>query len=456
MNRRDFLRSNVLAGTAGLALSHPFLMSRQLLADETPGNGKRLIFIFQRGGNDGINTVIPRGDSDYNRKNRPTLYIPKGDALDTGNGFAELHPALAPMMELYNGKSINGKAGAGNLAVLHRIGYSDQSRSHFDSQEFWEKGVPGKSDRKDGMFFRQLRETLDLRNPKNDFVAASISGSQLLGLRGPAAFPNFKAANKFRLPGDEAIAKKTLGAASTSPSDPQARGILGLYDDDPRMTRKRRYEDLVQNTGLTLGATLKKVQDAAEKRYDPANGATYPDGSFGDKLREAAMLIKRTDVKILGLNIGGWDTHADQGQANGSHGNLLGNVAEGFQALHLDLQNQWDDLIIVTMTEFGRTSKENGGKGTDHAEASVMFVAGGGVKGGVYNCDAKTWKTGDMFASEKRYLSRKTDFRAVFGEIFTKHFGDDQATLARVIPGYSTAAASKAQDFQPLGFLSAT
>ena len=453
LDRRSFLRNNLLAGTAGLALSHPFLLSRQLLADQQPANGKRLLFIFQRGGNDGLNTLIPRGDDDYSRKNRPTLYVPEGDALDTGNGFAQLHPRLAPLMDVFNHTSINGKEGAGNLAVLHRIGYNDQSRSHFDSQEFWEKGVPGKSTQKDGMFFRQLQETLDLRDPENDFVAASISGSQLLALRGPAAFPNFRAANKFRLPGDEALAKKTLGASSQGPKDPRARGILGLYEEDPRMTRRRRYEELVQNTGQTLGATLKKVQDAAEQRYTPANGADYPNGSYGDKLKEAAMLIKRTDVKILGLNIGGWDTHADQGQSNGPHGNLLANVAQGFQALQLDLQDHWNDLIIVTMTEFGRTSKENGGKGTDHAEASVMFVAGGGVKGGIYNCDAKSWEDGAMFAAKDRYLSRKTDFRAVFAEIFAKHFGDDPQTLNRVIPGYAAAAKKYAKEFHPLGFL---
>ena len=382
-----------------------------------------------------------------------TLYIPERDAIDAGNGFAQFHPQLESMMEIFNHTSLNGKTGAGNLAILHRIGYHDQSRSHFDSQEFWEKGIPGKSKGGDGMFFRQLFETLDLRSPENDFVAASISGSQLQALRGPAAFPNFKAANKFRLPGDEAIARKTLGNASTDANQPNARGILGLYDDDPRMTHKPRYADLVQQTGQTLGATLKKIQDAAENRYQPANGAAYPNGGFGDKLKEAAMLIKRTDVKILGLNIGGWDTHADQGQANGPHGNLLNRVAQGFQALHRDLKDHWNDLIIVTMTEFGRTSKENAGKGTDHAEASVMFVAGGGVKGGVYNCDARTWKRGDMFSANKRYLARKTDFRAVFGEIFTRHLGDDRAILDRVIPGYSAAEKEFAGEFKFLDFL---
>ena len=130
------------------------------------------------------------------------------------------------------------------------------------------------------------------------------------------------------------------------------RGIVGLYERDPEGRGSGGlYTELVQNTGQALGATLKKVQEAARLGYEPENGAVYPNGDFGEKLQEAAMLIKRTDVKILGLNIGGWDTHADQGQANGSHGNLLGSVAQGFLALRQDLEKEWKDVVVVTMTE---------------------------------------------------------------------------------------------------------
>lgn len=449
--RRDFLKTH-LAAAAGLALSHPILINRQLFgANGARNNGKRLLFIFQRGGNDGINTIIPRGDDDYNRRNRPTLFIPEGDALDLGNGFAQAHPRLEPMMEIFNREALNGKRGAGNLAILHRIGYAKQSRSHFDSQEFWENGVPGDSELKEGMFFRQLYETMDLSDPANNFIAASISSSQLLALRGKRSFPNFKAADQFRFQGDDELARKLLGEDSRRA--PKASGVLGLYEDDPDMAKKP-YTGLIQETGQALGSTLKKLQEAVGYGdYKPENGATYPNGDFGRKLQEAALLLKRTDVKILGLNIGGWDTHADQGQANGPHGNLLGNVAQGFQALYRDLEKQWDDLIIVTMTEFGRTSKENGGKGTDHAEASIMFIAGGGIKGGVYNCDANTWNSGDMFSENNRYLSRKTDFRSVFAEIFQQHFGDDRTVLDKVIPGYSEAEKQYAKEFRSLNFM---
>jgi len=131
---------------------------------------------------------------------------------------------------------------------------------------------------------------------------------------------------------------------------------------------------------------------------------------------------------------------------------LLGNVAMAFQAFYRDMQDQWDDMVIVTMTEFGRTSKENGSRGTDHAEATAMFVAGGGVKGGVYNCDRKTWKNGDIFSTKNgRYLDRKTDFRSVFGEIFSDHFGDSKKQLAQVIPTYEQAKRNNPTDFRKLG-----
>ena len=164
------------------------------------------------------------------------------------------------------------------------------------------------------------------------------------------------------------------------------------------------------------------------------------------------MLFKRTNARILGLNIGGWDTHTSQGQLYGKHRQLLEDVAMAFQAFYRDMQDQWDDMVIVTMTEFGRTSKENGSRGTDHAEATAMFVAGGGVKGGVYNCDSKTWKNGDMFSTKnERYLLRKTDFRAVFGEIFTDHFGNTRKQLNQVIPTYTAGKKENPMDFKKLG-----
>jgi uncharacterized protein (DUF1501 family) len=426
------------------------MLKRRILAGPAEGS-RKLIFIFQRGGNDGVNTVIPRGDPQYSQANRPTLFIDDADALDLGNGFAQLHPALQPMMEIFNSTALNGVAGPGNLAVIHRVGYAGQSQSHFDSQQYWENGVPGNPTLDEGMLYRQIEKTMD---PATNHVAGiSISGSQMVALKGALPLPTISSVDSFSFSGSASKIQKFLGTLPTAPVGPDGKGLLGAYGG-PRDLPGRPYRDLVYGTGLVLADSMQIVQDAVSQgAYTPSNGAVYPDDSLGQKLRQVAMLLKRTPVRILGANVGGWDTHTNQGGAQGYHARILGSLAQGFQALYRDLQDQWQDIVVVTMTEFGRTSKENGSRGTDHAYACVVFAAGGGVKGGVYNCDASTWAAGDLFSQSSRYVKRRTDYRAVFGEIFLQHFGDDMATLNQVIPGYSQAAAAQPQDFAPLGFL---
>ena len=444
-SRRQFLRRGALLG--GALGFHPYLLNHSLNAAE-PGDNKKLIFIFQRGGNDGINTVIPRGDNEYSTSNRPSLYIPEGGALDLGNGFAQLNSAMAPMMSLYNSTQLTGVEGPGNLAVIHRVGYANQSRSHFDSQEYWEKGVPRDKSIKNGMFYRHLAETKDLKAVENAFIAASISGSQLNALQGEHPFPNFREADDFAFLGNDEQKGKFLGELPVGGKN--AKGVRGLYST-PSSLANSRYANMVKQTGQAMTNTLGTLKSAIDQGpYVPANGAVYPDSSLGEKLQEAAMLMKRTPVRVVGVNKGGFDTHGNQGNR---HTELLTDIAQGFQALYLDLQDQWEDIIIVTMTEFGRTSRENGGRGTDHAEASTMFVSGGGVNGGVYNCDSTTWSDGDMFSKRGRYLARLTDFRAIFGEIFTKHFGNERGLLDTIMPGYSEAADDIPGDFRQLGIL---
>ncbi len=422
-SRRTFLK----AGAATALINGIF--GRGLLAQGT-GSPKKMVFIFQRGGNDALNTVIPRGDSDYSTTNRPNIFIPDSAVTaagtDLGNGFAQLHPAMAPMMPLYN---------AGQLAVIHRVGYPNLSRSHFDSQDYLEKGITGETavPPKDGMLYRHLANTVDLSDPNNTFTAASISGSQLFALKGAKPFPNFNRISDFGFLGNTAERTKFLGQLPSAPGAGDGRGILGLYGQDPATAEE--ISALMHETGKALGTSVGTVASAAGS-YTPENGAVYPPTDFGRKLEEAAILLKRTPARVVGVNIGGWDTHTNQGGATGSHATRLGYVAQGYQALSLDLAAQWDDIVVVTMTEFGRTSIQNGSGGTDHGEANVMFVAGGGVTGGAYNCDATSWEAGAIFGRRDRYLSRKTDFRAVFGEIFERHFGDDPALLDTIMPGY--------------------
>jgi uncharacterized protein (DUF1501 family) len=451
LRRRDFLKAGGVASLGlGLNLFSPVVLTRRALANTA--DDTKLLFIFQRGGNDAVNTVIPYGDPQYNAANRPTLFIPPADAIDSGNGFAGLHPRLAPMMEIYNHVDLNDIEGPGNLAIIHRVGYKGQSQSHFDSQQYWQTGLPGDPVFNEGMLYRQVAQTM---NPaENRLVAAAISGSQMTALRGALPIPTVQEPESFTFSGTPAEVRRFIGQLPSVFQGPDGTGLLGAYGGPPDFPDKP-YRGLVYGTGLALADAVNIIQDAvAQGPYEPSGGAVYPGGSFGEKLADAAMLFKRTPVRIVGLNIGGWDTHTNQGQINGRHGNLLARIAEGFQALYRDLREQWDKLVILTMTEFGRTSRENGSRGTDHGHACVMFVAGGPVRGGVYNCDASTWAPGDLFSARNRYLDRRTDFRAVFAEIFLRHFGDDPAAIEEIIPGYSSAVQDDPSSFEPLHFLS--
>lgn len=440
LNRRDFLKTagGVTALSLGLNAFSPPMFQRRLLAG-LPGSPKRLIFIFLRGGMDGINAVIPRGDSSYNTTNRPTLYVPEGQAIDLGNGFAELHPRFSRMTDLYN---------AGQLAVIHRVGYKGQSRSHFDSQTYWENGTHDR-DLQVGIFNRLVQESI--AKTGNSFPAVGLSSNLMVALRGPEPIANFSDAPSFRLGGSASANSKFLGRKFEA--GVTGRGLLGFYTGE-RDFPSKPYRDAVYRTGVVLADSMSLVQERGinPDTYVPANNADYPGGGFGDKLKQCAQLIKETPVQIIGVNRGGWDTHTNQDRA---HNGLLYEIGHAFQALSTDLAGPlWDDTVVITMTEFGRTSKENGSFGTDHAEATVMFVGGGSVNGGVYNCDSTTWRNGDMFStSNGRYLAHRTDFRSVMAEIFRNHFGDDQSVIDKVIPNYGQLQAADQLGFTQLGFI---
>jgi uncharacterized protein (DUF1501 family) len=451
LNRRDFMKASALAAMAtGISAWCPSPLRQRIQAGQAIGGSKKLVFIFQRGGNDGLNTVVPRGDPEYNATNRPTLFIPDAAGIDLGNGFAQLHPMMSSMMEIYNSQALTGVDGPGNLALLHRIGYSGMTQSHFDGQQYWENGLPGQPYNEEGIFYRKVARSLT----ENRFPAAAISGGQMVAFKGSeVAIPTIRNPAAYNFTGALPKVRKLTGSRPTTPLGTDGKGLLGVLGG-ARDQAAKPYRDLVYGTGLSLADSIQIVQQAvAQGAYTPENGADY-DGDLGDKLMQVAMLLKRTPVQILGVNIGGWDTHTNQ-TIYGAHGNLLEEVALNFTAFYRDMQSQWQDLCVCTMTEFGRTSKENGSRGTDHAYGCVMMVAGGGVKGGVYNCDATKWRAGDMFSQDGRYVRRLTDYRAVFGEIFERHFGDSPALVEQIIPSYAAAKAANPNDFSYLNFLPA-
>jgi uncharacterized protein (DUF1501 family) len=460
ITRRAFLERSLQAalGTAAAAmLNIPAFLQRAMAQGSIPATPKKLLFIFLRGGNDGLNTVIPWGDSAYSLANRPTLYVPKPDpltsvsgrtpenpdltrAIDLGNNFAGLHPGLKDLCGLFN---------AGQLALVHRVGYSKQSRSHFDSQRYWENGTPRDDFVPSGIFYRALVETGLYEGRK--FPAVSVQSSNPLLLRGPIAFPNLSDPTRYDLLGvaDNGADKAKLLAALTA-----GHGI-------PYPPKDNR--DLLFATGKGLEASieeLKRVGITNNEFYDqdgathlfPINSASNQKGfsssayGFFTNLKAAAQILAQTDAAIAGTQLDGFDTHNNQGALTGTHANRmqwLGWALYGLRKFFTDISPQlWNDTVVVTLSEFGRTSKENGSQGTDHAEASVMFVAGGQVHGGVYQCTNDTWTigpSGSMFQVNARYLRRTVDYRSVLGEIIRDHLGATQSQLETILPGYADA-----------------
>lgn len=445
MNRRELLKAGAITGLSlALSTAGSNIFKRRLLAAPNFSD-KKFVFVYLRGGNDGVNTVIPAGDPEYNDTNRPTLFLQ--NAIDSGNGFAQLHPSFAPLMDIYNSTAINGLPGEGKVAFLHRVGSASPNQSHFDEQD---KGDKGQLNLPDGVLYRQIARTLDPTN--NHFVAASLSSSLILALKGAIPLPSFSDPANFKFSGAASKVNKFVGTLPSSPGGTNGKGLLGFYGG-PTLPPAGPYQSTVQLTGNALIQAMETVQDAvAQGAYTPANGATYPAGSLGTKFRNASMLFKRTDAKFLALNDGGYDTHSGQ---LGPHSNLIYNLAMALSAFYKDQgpESMANTVVLVT-TEFGRTSVENASFGTDHAYAWASIVMGAGVKGGVYNCDSSTWSAGDLFSQSGRYVRRRTNFLAVYAEIFQKHFGDSMELINEVIPGYSALAAAAPSEYAFLNFMS--
>jgi uncharacterized protein (DUF1501 family) len=401
LSRRIFLKNSALA-MLGIGAA-PLWLQRAMYASETPAQRKKiLVAIFQRGAADGLNIVVPHGEKRYYEL-RPTLQIPQTAVLDL-DGMFGFNPALSALKPIWD---------AGHLGVIHAAGSPDPTRSHFDAQDYMESGTPGMKSVEGGWMNRAL---LPVKGPESPLRAVALGASLPRSLRGP----------------NEAVAIESL--RSFQVRDANAAKIfedLYLSTDDQVLngTGKETFEAV---------SILKKVQSTP---YSPANGANYPGGRFGDSLRQIAQLIKaNVGVEVAFADYGGWDHHVQEMNALP---NMLRDFGGSLAAFWNDLGDLRDDVVVVTMSEFGRTAKENGTRGTDHGHANVMFVMGGPVKGGkVYG---KWPGLADHELYEHRDLAVTTDFRAVLGEVVANHIGNKE--VGKVFPGYQGGP----QDFR--GFL---
>jgi uncharacterized protein (DUF1501 family) len=409
MNRRFFLKSGGVAlASIGLMGVAPSFLERAALAQNiTGGRRKTLIAIFQRGAVDGLNMVVPYGEKDYYEL-RPTLAIAKPQAGNAEaaidlDGFFGLHPALAPFKPLWDSK---------RLAIVDAVGSPDNTRSHFDAQDYMESATPGVKSTRDGWLNRYLQTKVD--KGSTPFRAVSMTQNLprvLQGRAGALAISN--------------LADFTIRAGAYSQS--VQGGFESIYDKSVR--------DVLGGTGRETFEAVNYLKKVNPAQYKPENGTQYPRTPFGNALLQIAQLIKAgVGLEIAFTDLQGWDTHVNQGNARGQLAFRLTEFGAGISALAADLGKRMDDVVILTMSEFGRTARENGNRGTDHGHANAMFVIGNSVRGGRVYGDWPGLKAEKLY--EGRDLALTTDFRDVFGEIAYKHLGN--TNLQAVFPGYPT------------------
>jgi uncharacterized protein (DUF1501 family) len=398
ITRRVFLRDSALAAVGTAAL--PSFLTRAAYGAADPGlRAKRLVVIFQRGAADGLNIVVPHGEPGYYAM-RPTINIPKKSILDL-DGFFGLHPAMSAFQPLWREKY---------LAIVHAAGSPDPTRSHFDAQDFMESGTPGVKVTEDGWLNRVLQDL----PPDSSALRALALGPSL---------PRILAGK------EPAVAVNNLNDFSVGGRNPKASPISNTFE----AMYANSVDSVLHGTGQETFDAVKMLKAADPAKYTPAAGANYPRGHFGDSLKQLAQLIKANlGVQVAFADIGGWDHHVNEGNTQGQIANILGEFSQSLTALWIDLGDLAEDTVIVTMSEFGRTARENGNRGTDHGHANVMFVLGGPVKGGrVYG----RWPGLDPSQLyEGRDLAVTTDFRLVLGEVVSRYLGNKD--LKTVFPGF--------------------
>jgi len=407
MERRVFVKSGALAlVTMGLS---PSFLRRTAFGMElfNAPKGKVLICLFQRGAADALNIVVPHGEKAYYAM-RPSINIPQPSANSPAaaidlDGFFGLHPALAPLKPLYD---------RGLLAPVHAVGSPSTTRSHFDAQDYMETGTPDVKGTTDGWLNRYLavKGTCDECNlAKTPFRAVALTPQTPRILEGPSP----------------TVAMNSLDEFSVRATGNSAERLEALY--------RTGSADLVHGTGAEMFDAVKMLRSANPQKYLPRSGADYPRSQFGSRLLQIAQLIKaNVGLEIAFADVGGWDTHVNQGSSTGQLAQRLDDFSRSIAALVTDLGDRMDDVVIMTMSEFGRMARENGNRGTDHGHAGALFVIGGHVKGGKVHGKWPGLEQEQLY--EGRDLALTTDFRDVFGEIAQKHLG--ATNMKTVFPGY--------------------
>jgi uncharacterized protein (DUF1501 family) len=401
LSRRYFLKQGGIA-MVGMA-SLPSFLQRAVAATTTPSK-KKMVVLFQRGAMDGLNVVVPFGEPEYYRL-RPTIAIPppQRGAADTAidlDGFFGLHPSLEPLHGLFQ---------EGQLAVVDAVGSPDPTRSHFDAQDFMESGTPGTKSTEDGWLNRALQSMPE--EQASPFRAVAFGPYLPRTLAGNAPAVAIADLKQFKMYGPPQTVEGGFEAMYAETLDQALRGV-----------------------GTETFEAIDQLKKISPDSYRPENGAEYPASRFGKSLMEIAELFKAdVGLEVAFLDSGGWDHHVNEGSTQGQLSNLLRDLGQGIAAFHRDMGDRMGDVVFVSMSEFGRTARENGNRGTDHGHANCMFVMGGDVKGG------KVYTRWPGMAENQLYQARDlavtTDYRSVLGEIMAKHLSGRD--LDGVFPGFA-------------------
>ena len=423
LSRRLFLKSGAIAAVGYSLL--PRFLGRALAAVPESGRwGKTLVTIFQRGAADGLSMVPPYAEPGY-RLLRPSLAIaPPGSeegVIDLDGHFG-LHPALAPLKPLWD---------AGTLAVVHAVGLPGATRSHFDAQDFLDTGTPGRKGTPDGWLNRALEST----STSNSGAAAQRSIRPFRAVALQPALPRSLTGSAPALAIDSLESFRLGGVGGRF-----ARAAVATRMDTFESLYASAVDDALRITGAEAFDALRSVDEAKLAELPPQNGAEYPRGPLGKRLQDIARLI-RADVglEIAVTDCLGWDTHVQQGAAEGQLANRLEELGKALAAFATDLGDRMSDVCVVTMTEFGRTARENGNHGTDHGSASALFAFGGSVKG---KRVAGAWRPlRDEYLFEGRDLAVQTDIRGVLLEALAGHLSIPSAP--EIFPGFAADGAHR-------------
>lgn len=352
---------------------------------------KVLVCIFQRGAMDGLMAVTPFTDENL-KLARPNLFMSAGAGgplIDLDGKFG-LHPSMKSFEQLFRDK---------RLAIVHGIGSPNATRSHFDAQDYMESGTPFNKGTSSGWLNRAVGL---LGHDATPFRAVSVTSSMPRSFYGDNASVAINNLQEFSIQ-----MRGNAGAANLA-----ARSFEDLYD--------QTSSALLKETGKESFDAMKMLQKADVKNYRPENGAAYPTTALGNSLKQVAQLIKMdVGMEVAFAESGGWDTHFNQGKENGVFARNVADLSNSITAFWTDMGAYQDDVTVMTMTEFGRTVKQNGTGGTDHGRASCNFILGAGVSGGIVHGNIPLLAQENL--EDFRDLPVTTDFRAVFSEVADKH-----------------------------------